>query len=382
MARDPDLSRRQFLARSAGIAGASIGIGIPRGDRPLGIGFIGLGDRGTQLLAAALRVPGVRVAALADVDPARIRRAADIAREHGPKISVDPLGVFDDPAVDAIFIASPVYLHREHAIGALGSGKHVYLEKPMGLTIDDCRAVLRAAEEAEGRGRVFQIGLQRRYSPRYRTSIAAIHRGEAGRILFVRAQWHSTGSPARGSKPWYFHPGKSGDIVLEQACHQMDVFNWVFGGEPLQACGMGGTNLFGDDPRRSGLRDHYGLVLEYPSGGMVHYSHLSYAIPDRRFAGVYELVFGEKLGMDLANAVAWDRAGKTVDLSQAGGNDTQTAVEMFIASAKTGERPFADARVGYKATLTSLLALRALESGRTVTWREIEGEPSAPATAS
>jgi myo-inositol 2-dehydrogenase/D-chiro-inositol 1-dehydrogenase len=382
MPHDRDLSRRQFLARSAGMAGASFGLGMPRTDgaasseaarREVSIGLVGAGDRGTGLLGAAMRVPGARIAAIADPDPGRLRQAADICRDLRPRISSDAASVLAGEDVEAVIIASPVYLHREQALLALGAGKHVYLEKPMGLTPADCRAVLDRAIEASGRGRVFQIGLQRRYNPRYRASVAAIHRGDAGKILFIRAQWHSTGSPARGTKPWYFRKEKSGDIVLEQACHQMDVFNWVLGGRPVRACGMGGTNLFSEDSRRGGIRDHYGLALEYPDGSMVHYSHLSYAIPDRRFSGVYELVFGQKMGIDLANAVAWDRGGKTIELCPAGGNDTQAAMEGFLLSVRLGEPPLAGARAGYDSTMTSILALRALDTGRMVEWSEVAG---------
>jgi myo-inositol 2-dehydrogenase/D-chiro-inositol 1-dehydrogenase len=381
MATFPDLSRRQFLARSAGLAGASLGLGVctrdsasgdPEG-RPIGLGFIGVGDRGTQLLGSALRLPGTRVLGIADVDPAHLKRGADVAREHGPRLTTDWEALLDEKDLEAVFIASPVYLHTQHGLAALRAGKHVYLEKPMALTGADCLAVERAALEAEERGQVFQIGFQRRYNPRYRSSVEAIRKGQAGKILFVRAQWHSTGSPARGNKPWYFRRDRSGDIVVEQACHQMDVFNWVFGAPPVQACGLGGANLSPEERPGRDIRDHYGLVLEYPGGGKVHYSHLSFSIPDRRFAGVYELVFGEKLGIDLANAVAWDRAGKTLELSSESGNDTQLAVEGFLRSIRLGQRPAADAEVGKLATLTSLLALKALDTGRTVRWGDVAG---------
>jgi len=145
----------------------------------------------------------------------------------------------------------------------------------------------------------------------------------------------------------------------------------VFGREPLRACGMGGAHLAAESPPGCDILDHYGLVLEYPDGGKVHHSHLSYAIPDRRFAGVYELVFGEKLGIDLANAIAWDRSGKTIELSTQGGNDTQLALESFLSCVRTGEQPAAGARVAYRATLASLLAMKALDSGQTVEWTAV-----------
>src|SRR5688572_30375679 len=121
MAQRSDLSRRQFLARSAGLAGASLGLGVCGNEvagatpgREVRLGFLGVGDRGTQLLAAALRIPGARIAAIADVDPARLRRAADLARDHRPRLA-SPEGILSVEEVEALFIASPVYLHREQA---------------------------------------------------------------------------------------------------------------------------------------------------------------------------------------------------------------------------------------------------------------------------
>jgi myo-inositol 2-dehydrogenase / D-chiro-inositol 1-dehydrogenase len=361
------------------MAGASLGIGasargLAREDagREIGLSFIGLGDRGTQLLNIALRIPGTRIAGLCDVDPARLRRAADLAREHKPVLAADTRSLFSRAAAEAVIIASPVYLHRDHALKALDSGSHVYLEKPLALTARGAREVLAAAQAAESQGLVLQVGFQRRYSPRYQTSLETIRRGDAGKVLFIRAQWHATGDPARGNKPWYFQREKSGDIVLEQACHQMDVFNWVFDAPPLRACGLGGANLALDGRETRDIRDHYGVSLEYPNGGMVHHSHLSYAIPDRRFSGVYELVFAQNMGIDLANAISWDRSGKAVELPAPAGNDTQLAMEGFLRSARGLERPRADARVGYQATMASLLALKALDTGRMVEWSEVE----------
>src|SRR6266545_5729129 len=141
MAPRSDLSRRQFLARSAGFAGASLGLGVCGQDRAglgapgspgreMRLGFLGVGDRGTQLLATALRVPGVRIVALSDVDPAHLRRAADLARDHKPRLA-SPEMLLGMEEAEAIFIASPVFLHRQHAVAALRAGKHVYLEKPL-----------------------------------------------------------------------------------------------------------------------------------------------------------------------------------------------------------------------------------------------------------
>jgi predicted dehydrogenase len=391
----PNLSRRQFLAHSAGIAGASLGLGVglpagaesgmPSTDQHLGpeirAGFIGVGDRGRHLLGAALGAAGegsagrLRVAALCDTSPKNLKRASEIVAASGgaprPRGFTNYRALLDEKDIDAVFIATPVHLHAPQAIAALHAGKHVYCEKPLAGEVEPCREILAAARATAGSGRVFQVGLQRRYHPRYRSSIRFIREGGAGRVLFVRAQWHATGNLPK-DKPWLFRRDKSGDIAGEQATHQFDVFNWLFGAPPLRACGLGGLSRYPGEPPGRDTMDHYGAVLEYPGGAKVHLSHLSFAIPDRRFSGIYELVFAERMGIDLSNALAWTSQGETRQLTEEGGNDTRLAVEGFFRSIRTGSRPEAGAEEGYIASLAAILCRRAIETGRTVEWKEIE----------
>lgn len=378
------LSRRQFLVRSAGLAGASLGwvgaqagAGEPGGKTVRGKrirwGIVGTGERGSQLLSLALQLPNVQVAALCEIHPQNLQRARELAKAHKPLITADlekvlELGRKGD--MDALLIATPPHLHASQALAALEAGVHLYLEKPLALSAGDCGRVFQAARQAEARGQVFQIGLERRYNPRYLAAIEAIRRGDAGRILFVRAQWHTLGEPPR-QKGWYYQREKSGDLVVEQACHQMDVFNWVFGAVPLAACGLGGIHRREEESPGRSIRDHYGLILEYPGGGKVELSHLTYAVPDRRFSGIYELVFGENLGIDLANALAWDRHGKVIELTRQGGSDTRLALEAFFRHVRGQEKPAASPQVGYQATLASLLGLQALDTGRLARWEEV-----------
>ncbi len=390
----PDLSRRQFLVHSAGIAGASLGLGgragaDPEHRGPLRLGIVGLGDRGRQLLGAVLRLgqdpdeTPVEIAALCDVHPQRLKKALDLVaggggagagrgrKDRAARGYTEYRALLDARDVDAVLVATPVHLHARQTVALLLAGKHVYLEKPLASTVEECREVRAACLEAARRGLVFQIGFQRRYNPRYCLSIRHLHEGRCGEPLFVRAQWHSTGNSPKG-KPWIFRREKSGDIVVEQACHQFDIFNWVFQSVPERVCGMGGTHRYRDTPPGRDTMDHYGLVLEYPGGAKVHFSHLSYAVPDRRFSGIYELVFAEHGGIDLANAHAWTRDGETSSLGTVAGNDTENAIRAFAGCVRGGLHPVADIDVAYRATLTSLLCQRALDTARTVRWNEIE----------
>ncbi|HVR74037.1 MAG TPA: Gfo/Idh/MocA family oxidoreductase [Planctomycetota bacterium] len=395
----PNLSRRQFLVHSASFAGASLGLGVARPGRGEGamtemrIGFIGVGDRGKSLLGALLRNardgrgPCARVVAIADVNPAHLKRALEIARESGGAASdtggapvrgfTNYRALLDEKDLDAVFIATPVHLHAAQAITSIASGRHVYLEKPVAGSAEECRQVLAVAREVQGAGQIVQIGLQRRYNARYRTSIRFVKEGGAGNVLFVRAQWHAAGSSPR-NKPWLFQKEKSGDIVVEQACHQFDVFNWLFDATPERACGFGGTSRFLNDPPGRDTMDHYGAVLEYPRGIRVHLSHVSFAIPDRRFSGIYELVFGDSMGVDLSSSLAWSESGETRRLDSGsdasaprGGSDTQSAVEAFLESIATRTPPEASVEAGCRATMAALLCQRALETGRAISWNEL-----------
>ncbi len=420
-----ELSRRQFLVQSAGVAGVGLGLSnrsaadagpIPRGT--LRLGFIGLGDRGRYLLESVLRMesvpatgaigddaPRIEINALCDVNPQRLRGALDAVdaveagsvrpgpapsrrlrqRPTPSSSSSRPLSaagarvrgytnyraLLDAPDVDAVVIATPVYLHAEQAVTSLYAGKHVYLEKPLAATIGDCRAIRQAALDAAARGVVFQVGLQRRYNPRYRASIDHLASGALGRPLFVRAQWHAAGNSPK-DKPWLYRRERSGDIVVEQATHQFDLFNWALGGVPARVSGFGGTHRDQSALPGRDTMDHYGLVLEYPGGAKVSLTHLTYAIPDRRFSGIYEIVFAERGGVDLGAARVWPRDGKARALDAASGSDTPLAIGGFAAAALAQVRPVADIDVGYRANVVALMCRRALETGRPVTWGEVE----------
>ncbi len=376
----PDLSRRQFLVHSASIAGASLGLSASRparggpADSQVRLGFIGLGDRGRRLLGAALGCESARVVGLCDVDPRKLKRAIDVVadkQEQRPRGFTNWRAVLDDSDIDAVVIATPVFLHATQTITALAAGCHVYCEKPLGLDPDECRTILAACRNAESRGLIFQTGLQRRYNPRYRESVRFLHRGEAGPVLFLRAQWHAVGA-SRKAKPWLHQRDRCGDIVLEQATHQFDVFNWVFDDVPERALAAGGANHPGERPPRHDTMDHYGAVLVYPGGGKVHFSHLTYAVPDRRFSGIYELAFCEKTGVDLANARAWEPDGRTRELCDARGNETDLAMASFVDALIEGRRPEAGIDQAYRATMAALLCRQAVDRGGTAEWRELD----------
>ena len=114
------------------------------------VGFIGVGNRGSLLLRNMLKVPGVKVVAICDIDPATLKAAIDAATAagHSPDAYAEYRKLFDRKDIDAIVIATPADFHKEMAIASLEVGKHVYCEKPMAVTPEDCRQVTNAAGAA------------------------------------------------------------------------------------------------------------------------------------------------------------------------------------------------------------------------------------------
>ena len=144
-----NVDRRLFLFGSAVAAHAF------QAEKPVNTAMIGTGNRGSFLLQGVLRQPNAKVLALCDIKPDRLDKAATAAASDNPATYADWHKVIERKDVDAVFIATPPYLHSEMAIAAIKAGKNVYCEKPLGVTPAQVRALLDAAQ---GSNKVFVAG--------------------------------------------------------------------------------------------------------------------------------------------------------------------------------------------------------------------------------
>src|ERR1044071_4947465 len=152
-----NVNRRSFLLTSALSAGAAAGQSADK----LQTAVIGVGNRGSYLLKGVLEQPNVSVASLCDIKPDRLDKAATAAVRDNPKTVTDWRRIIDNKDIDVVFVATPPYLHSEMASAALKAGKHVYCEKPIGITPAQVRAVVEAARASKS---VFTAGPQMRSS--------------------------------------------------------------------------------------------------------------------------------------------------------------------------------------------------------------------------
>lgn len=368
------LSRRRFLNRSVAATSAVVlapaALRAGQQGEDIRCGMIGTGGRGLGVLGAVHKSPGVRVTALCDIHAGRLNQAAAMVAEDRPRLFSDYRRLIDFGELDAVFIATPCHLHAEMILPVLDSGRHCYAEKPMALTVRDCDAILEAARRAEG---IFQIGTQLRYASPWQPGIEEIQSGRLGRPIFVRGQRHGVGDYP-SVRRWFFFRKYSGDTMVEQAVHEFDLFNWALGGVPVRASGFGGLGLH-DAPEGRDTIDHYTLSLDYGDKGQVSYSHGWISAPKMPREGWEQLIYCEKGAIHLETGKVYPRAGEPYDVSEEReGNWNDLAVNDFFRCIRESDQPLANAETGRDSTLVALLARKAIDTGRVVTWKELLAE--------
>jgi hypothetical protein len=142
-----------------------------------------------------------------------------------------------DQTLDAVLIATPVYLHPEHFEAAVAAKKHIYCEKPAGADVAGVKRLLAASKRADP-AKVIQFGFQQRFSPEYLAAEKRLLSGEMGDLTLMMSYWVWGGNAFRSVPPspypeqermvrhWGANKSTSGDFIVEQDCHGLDVLNW------------------------------------------------------------------------------------------------------------------------------------------------------------
>ena len=373
------LSRRRFLGCSAAVGLALAGgkAGEAAEDRPVKVGVIGLGNRGTTLLRALIESPRTEIVALGDPEARHLTRGRGIvekARGVKPDVYEEMGAVLGRSDVEAVVVALPCDLHARMYEDALRAGKHLYAEKPLGLTLDECDRLIHAAERAPRQR--FHVGFQRRSNPRYQEAIALARAGEFGALIELRATWISSNGPVGGTRGWLASRERSGDWMVEQGVHIWDLMHQVAGGPPIRAFGHGRRDLFAADQPGRDVTDHYATTLEWADGFHASLTHSWIDPADDRFTGVTQRLLGTAGGVDLTSGIATFRDRARPRLSIQPGpppNDISLAIRGFLDAIRSPEPRLApislvDARA---ATATALMVRRAVDERRVVTLTEV-----------
>ncbi|MBI5385689.1 MAG: Gfo/Idh/MocA family oxidoreductase [Verrucomicrobia bacterium] len=266
--------RRAFLAGAATATTAtllqpSLVFGADANSK-LDLGLIGCGGRGSWIANLFAESGLYRFVACADYFQDRVDA---VGEKHGIEKSRRYTGLTGhkqllEGKLDAVVIETPPYFHPQQAADAVDAGKHVFLAKPIAVDVPGCLTIAAAGQRATAKKLVFLVDFQTRANEFYREALRRVRQGDIGQLVMGEAHYPWAGG-GRGQPPataegklrsWYYVKELSGDFIVEQAIHSLDVATWILNADPVRAVGMGGQKL---RPKGS-IWDHFVVNYEFP----------------------------------------------------------------------------------------------------------------------
>ncbi|MHB1744138.1 MAG: Gfo/Idh/MocA family protein [Acidobacteriaceae bacterium] len=372
------------------------------------LALLGCGSRGTSVATSFANDTNTRVVALADLFPDKLGPAKahfDQVANTAGYATVDPKRMFhgykafeevaSSPDVDVVQISTPPWFHVQHLDAAVRGGKHVYCEKPIGVDVAQSKQALEIGKRAEGHVSL-EVGFQIRSAPPFVEIVRRIQQGALGKIGVIAANYNAPAStyPPMPNMPadelrirrWYWDLVLSGDIIVEQAIHLIDICNWVLQAHPIKASGAGGRNIISHP---GNTWDNYEIVFTYPENVRVSFSCTQFGPNDwfdvsaRMFGaeGFAETPYSGPLRIVGDHAWTWADQGSAA----------QTAASKFAANGafndnlalaqREKDRGFIDSitsgnyhnqsAAGVETALSAMLGRMAGRLGREVTWEEL-----------
>lgn len=423
-------TRRQFL--SAGAGAALSAVAAPAALRASGagerirIGCIGVGNRGTRLIERLVRFDDVQFVALCDVYRPYLERdfskvSPRILKGLGSRVPrmAEPLPkdlaryrdfrrLLDRKDIDAVFIATPDHWHALMAIGAMESGKDVYVEKPLSITIVEGRKMVEAAGRTK---RVVQVGLQRRSSRLYKKLAGEIAGDLVGKVSVARAYRISNMNPRGigkipptsppdgfdwnmwlGPRPWRDYQDNLAlykfrwwkdysSQVANWGVHYFDAIRWMVGEEaPVSVSAHGGKYVIDDDRT---IPDTMEVVFEFASGRLLVFGQYESSGGKALESGEIELrgVKGNLYVSEREYSIVPSGGGQFQDsaprlkAATVEGERRDTAedhIRNFLDCVRSRKPTNCDMEKGHRSTTFALLANIALETRSRIDWDPVK----------
>jgi predicted dehydrogenase len=384
-------SRRTFLQTTSTAALAS-GLSLGRcahaaGSDLIKIALIGCGGRGAGAAVDALRTKAnVRLVAMADAFMDRIEGSyTQIVRACKDRVDVPPERKFagvdsylkaTECGVDMVLLCGPPGFRPAQFEAAVKAGKHVFMEKPVATDAPGVRRVMAANEEAKKKGLLVAVGHHLRHEDKHREVVKRIHDGAIGDIKYMRAYFNSTGVWVRPRQPgqtemeyqirnWYYFTWLSGDHIVEQHVHDLDVCNWFKQAHPVEAQGLGGRQVrIGQDYGE--IYDHHAVEFTYADGTRLfsYCRHIpncwnsfsEFAHGTKGYAAI-EGHGSSELHIDGKEPMKWKR-----------GADGHQVEHHDLFAALLAGQPYNEGDYGASSTMTAILGRMATYSGQLVRW--------------
>lgn len=412
MTDNPKPDRRTFLTTATAAATAFMivkpqQVRGSQANSAVRVGLLGCGGRGTADATSIATSGPARMVALANLFEDRLVTAKKHFDEVAAKqrhASVAPAQMFQGPRaaeqmfnsseVDAVVVATPPYFHPQHLAAAVAAGKHVYCEKPVGVDVPGALRAIETGKRAEGRVSV-DVGFQIRKAPPFVELVRRIHAGALGKIScgeayyycpFLKMPDYPKASPTElRLRHWLHDRVLSGDIIVEQNIHVVDICNWVLQSHPVKAIGTGGRKGRTESP--GDAWSHFNVVFYYPNDVHVSFSSCQFGKTgfdaNERFFGTRgssQSPYSGAIQISGDEAWAWggDKADKTKpgEFSVTGSfsdNLAQADSEKhadFIQSIVTGKF-HNQAALGAESALSCMLGRTAAYTGKEATWDEL-----------
>lgn len=310
--KEVDLSLRQFIKDLGYIAGGSaILSGMPWlqsftmekaqeiKNEKARIGLIGTGSRGQYHIHNLLNIPHAKIVALCDNYPPNLKAASELCPTA--KTYTDYKKLLESKEIDGIVISTPLNWHAPMTLDALAAEKHVFCEKAMALTMDECKAIYDVYRSTD---KVLYFCMQRMFDEKYIKGMEMIHSGLIGEVVGLRCHWfrnHDWRRPVPSPElerkiNWRLYKESSGGLTTELATHQLEVCNWATGLIPKSVVGMGDI-VFWKDGRE--VYDSISLVYHYSNGVKITYESLI----SNKYNGMEDQILGNKGTMNLATGL-------------------------------------------------------------------------------
>ena len=374
------------MSRRAFAAAAVVPFSAVRGsaqNSAVTVGLIGCGGRGTHdATLLTQHVKDARLVAVADLFPEKTAAAKKSAGVPDAKEYQRDLELLQKSGVDAVIIATPVFLHPEHLESAIRAGKHIYIEKPAGADVAGCLRLMRAADSADRKLNI-TFGFQQRYGAGYRKAKKLAESDGFGRMVMGHSYWVKNQVNSKRAqenfpkteleimKQWHEWRQFFGDYIVENNVHGVDILNWFLGGHPLKAVGSGGRTLInvGDNT------DHSYVTFDYANNVQGHL--IGCMITPKWYRDVKEMFFSTN-GVIETHREFWRHYRGPRDVVEekepvVNGvvrDITIDSLSEFIQRIKEG-RPENAAATAVDSTLTCIMGRMATDGRREVTWEEM-----------
>jgi predicted dehydrogenase len=344
------------------------------------LGMIGINSGiSAEHMRNILQIPELQITALCDIKQENMKEASKNLPLK-PRLYTDYRKMLNSEKLDAVVIATPNYLHKEMATASLEAGFHVFCEKPMARTAEECEEMLKAQKKA---GRFLQIGMHRRYNPLYEQVKKIIDSGEIGNLKMLwghefRGDWKKLSDDFNENSKinWRYSQKLSGGTSVEKICHDMDVFNWLIG-EPAKRIFASGTVGFYNKDGRDTV-DNLNLIAEYSNNVKTNFI-LSLFTPFMNLQGRHYGIIGTEGNLEIFEHQflirKYKRAEKThqdiyvdsLGWPESKGHPASLAQwKAFTKSLINNEPPFCDGEKGKEAVRICAACEKSMQTGKIV----------------